>query len=77
VGTEHLGLLVAQERLLAGSDRDLVQHPAAEAPATESFRKLGCSEARHPDFIGYYDQTAKAIRWSYTVEKLEQNLAVN
>jgi hypothetical protein len=29
------------------------------------------------DFIGYYNQTAKAIQWSYTVEKLEQKLGVN
>jgi len=29
------------------------------------------------DFIGYYNQTAKAIRWSYTVEKLEEKLGVN
>jgi hypothetical protein len=29
------------------------------------------------DFIAYYNQTAKAIQWSYTVEKLEQKLGVN
>lgn len=29
------------------------------------------------DFIDYYNQTAKAIRWSYTVEKPEQKLGVN
>jgi transposase len=29
------------------------------------------------DFIDYYNQTAKAIQWSYTVEKLEQKLGVN
>jgi hypothetical protein len=28
-------------------------------------------------FITYYNQTAKAIQWSYTVEKLEQKLGVN
>jgi transposase len=29
------------------------------------------------DFMAYYNQTAKAIQWSYTVEKLEQKLGVN
>jgi transposase-like protein/transposase len=29
------------------------------------------------DFIDYYNQTAKAIQWSYTVEKLEQKLGAN
>ena len=29
------------------------------------------------DFIAYYNQTAKAIQWSYTVEKLEQKLGTN
>jgi len=29
------------------------------------------------DFIAYYDQTAKPIKWSYTVQKLEQKLGVN
>jgi hypothetical protein len=27
------------------------------------------------DFIGYYNQTAKPLKWSYTVEKLEHKLA--
>ena len=29
------------------------------------------------DFIAYYNQTAEAIQWSYTVEKLEQKLGTN
>jgi transposase len=29
------------------------------------------------DFIAYYNQTAKPIKWSYTVQKLEQKLGVN
>src|SRR5258708_23092720 len=29
------------------------------------------------DFIAYYNQTAKPIKWSYTVEKLERKLAAN
>ena len=29
------------------------------------------------DFIAYYNQTAKPIQWSYTVEKLEQKLGAN
>jgi transposase len=29
------------------------------------------------DFIAYYNQTAKPIKWSYTVEKLERKLGVN
>jgi len=28
-------------------------------------------------FIAYYNQTAKPIQWSYTVEKLEQKLGMN
>ena len=27
------------------------------------------------DFIGHYNQTAKPLKWSYTVEQLEQKLA--
>lgn len=41
------------------------------------FKTLEALEQAILDFIGYYDQTAKAIRWSYTVEKLEQKLGVN
>ena len=29
------------------------------------------------DFIAYYNQTARPIKWSYTVEKLERKLGVN
>ena len=29
------------------------------------------------DFIAYYNQTAKPIKWSYTVEKLERKLGAN
>jgi len=29
------------------------------------------------DFIGYYNQTAKPLEWSYTVEKLERKLGTN
>lgn len=29
------------------------------------------------DFIAHYNQTAKAIQWSYTVKKLEQKLGTN
>jgi transposase len=29
------------------------------------------------DFIAYYNRTAKAIQWSYTVEKLEEKLGTN
>ncbi|GHO61538.1 hypothetical protein KSC_004300 [Ktedonobacter sp. SOSP1-52] len=29
------------------------------------------------DFMAYYNQTAKPIKWSYTVEKLERKLGVN
>jgi hypothetical protein len=28
-------------------------------------------------FIAYYNQIAKPIQWSYTVEKLEQKLGAN
>jgi len=28
-------------------------------------------------FIAYYNQAAKPIQWSYTVEKLEEKLGVN
>lgn len=28
-------------------------------------------------FIGHYNQTAKPIQWSYTVEKLERKLGAN
>jgi len=27
------------------------------------------------DFIGYYNQTAKPLEWSYTAQKLERKLA--
>ncbi len=29
------------------------------------------------DFIAYYNQTAKPINWSYTVEKLEKKLGTH
>jgi hypothetical protein len=29
------------------------------------------------DFIAYYNQTAKPIKWSYTIEKLERKLGAN
>jgi len=29
------------------------------------------------DFIAYYNQEAKPIKWSYTVEKLERKLGTN
>jgi hypothetical protein len=41
LGAEHPGLLAAEQRLVAGPDRDLVQHLAAEGFAAESFRKTG------------------------------------
>ncbi|GHO63693.1 hypothetical protein KSC_025850 [Ktedonobacter sp. SOSP1-52] len=29
------------------------------------------------DFIAYYNQAAKPIKWSYTIEKLEQKLGTH
>jgi hypothetical protein len=29
------------------------------------------------DFIAYHNKTAKPIRWTYTVEELEQKLGTN
>jgi len=39
------------------------------------FTSLNELEQAIQDFIGYYNQTAKPLKWSYTVEKLEHKLA--
>ncbi len=41
------------------------------------FERLGCLRQALLAFIAYHNQTAKPIRWSYTVEQLEQKLGVN
>lgn len=41
------------------------------------FQSLGELEQAILDFIAYYNQTAKAIEWSYTVDKLEEKLGAN
>ena len=41
------------------------------------FERLGNLRQAILDFIAYYNQTAKPIQWSYTVEKLEQKLETN
>jgi transposase len=38
------------------------------------FERLGSLRQAILEFIAYYNQTAKPIQWSYTVEKLEQKL---
>ncbi|GAC1349131.1 MAG: hypothetical protein NVSMB27_19360 [Ktedonobacteraceae bacterium] len=39
------------------------------------FTNLNELEQAIQDFIGYYNQTARPLKWSYTVEKLEHKLA--
>jgi hypothetical protein len=39
------------------------------------FLSTACLEQAISDFIVYYNQTAKPIQWSYTIEKLERKLA--
>jgi transposase len=39
------------------------------------FTSLNELEQAIADFIGYYNQTAKPLKWSYTVEQLEHKLA--
>jgi hypothetical protein len=41
------------------------------------FERLGSLKQDILAFIAYYNQTAKPIQWSYTVEKLEQKLGAN
>jgi len=41
------------------------------------FERLGSLRQAILEFIAYYNQTAKPIQWSYTVEKLEQKLGTN
>ena len=41
------------------------------------FTSLNELEQAIADFIGYYNQTAKPLEWSYTVEKLERKLGTN
>ena len=41
------------------------------------FERLGSLRQDILAFIAYYNQTAKPIQWSYTVEKLEQKLGAN
>jgi len=41
------------------------------------FTSLDELEQAIQDFIGYYNQTAKPLAWSYTVEKLERKLGTN
>jgi transposase len=41
------------------------------------FVRLGSLRQDILAFIAYYNQTAKPIQWSYTVEKLEQKLGTN
>ena len=41
------------------------------------FRSLEALAEAIMAFIAYYNQTAKPIQWSYTVEKLEQKLGTN
>jgi len=38
------------------------------------FLSTACLEQAISDFIVYYNQTAKPIQWSYTIEKLERKL---
>ena len=41
----------------------------------KNFTSLNELEQAIQDFIGYYNQTAKPLKWSYTLEKLEHKLA--
>jgi hypothetical protein len=41
------------------------------------FERLGSLKLAIMDFIAYYNETAKPIQWSYTVEKLEEKLRTN
>jgi hypothetical protein len=52
-----------------GSQRKLLQ--------PKHFTSLNELEQAIQDFIRYYNQTAKPLEWSYTVEKLERKLGAN
>ena len=41
------------------------------------FERLAILKSDIMNFIAYHNQTAKPIRWSYTIEKLEQKLGAN
>ena len=41
------------------------------------FERLGSLKLTLMDFIAYYNETAKPIKWSYTVDKLEEKLGTN
>jgi len=41
------------------------------------FERLGSLKLVIMDFITYYNETAKPIQWSYTVDKLEEKLGAN
>ena len=41
------------------------------------FESLAVLEKAILDFVAHYNQTAKPIQWSYTVEKLEKKLGMN
>jgi hypothetical protein len=77
LGAEHSDLLAANQCLLAGPNRDLVSILQWKLLQPNHFESLEALKQAILDFIGYYNQTAKAIRWSYTVEKLEEKLGVN
>jgi hypothetical protein len=41
------------------------------------FLSTNALEASLSDYIAYYNQAAKPINWTYTVEKLEQKLGTH
>jgi hypothetical protein len=44
---------------------------------TDHFLNTASLEQAISAFIAYYNQAAKPIKWSYTVEKLERKLGTN
>jgi len=71
LGPQHPGLLAAQECLLAGDQIEIwfsiLQRKLLQPTYSES---VAAPKEAILNFIAYYNQTAKPIQWSYTIEKL-------
>ena len=70
-------VLAAEERFLAGSDRNLVQCIAIQTPTAQSFPQYRRTRSSDPRLHQLCNQTAKPIKWSYTIDKLERKLGMN
>ncbi len=75
--TDHAALLVAHQRppfwIRSRSGASVLQRKLLQP---NHFRSLDELQQAILDFITRYNQTAKPLQWSYTVEQLEQKLAM-